>query len=267
MHGCRGWSSSSPRVRLLLVISGRWGVVVLAVAALVGCGGQLQAPSPALQPSEPSPVQQEPQQESPPAALPIPQPVQTLPNGMLRSGVASSGAYLANTVSASAASGATYVRRFVVQLETSLPESVDGAALRMYEILDSPRGWAGTHGIAFELVNEADQADLVIHLASPQTVDLACAALNTAGLWSCRLGPDIYLNVDRWFYATPTWADQSIDDYRSYLINHEVGHYIGFGHVGCPAVGAPSPVMQQQSIDLNGCLPNAWPDVTGERDG
>ena len=256
-----------PRVRLLLVISGRWGIVVLAVAALVGCGGQMEAPSPALQPSEPSPVQQEPQQESPPTALSIPQPVQTLPNGMLRSGVASSGAYLANTVSASAASGATDVRQFVVQLETSLPESGDGAALRMHEILNSPRGWAGTRGIAFELVSDAGQADLVIHLASPQTVDLACAALNTAGLWSCRLGPNIYLNVDRWFYGTPTWAGQPIDEYRSYLINHEVGHYLGFGHVGCPAVGAPSPVMQQQSIDLNGCLPNAWPDVTGERDG
>jgi len=255
-----------PRVRLLLVISGRWGIVVLAVAALVGCGGQMDAPSPALQPSEPSPVQQEPQQESPPTALSIPQPVQTLPNGMLRSGVASSGTYLANTVSAAAMSGATDVRQFVVQLETSLPESGDGAALRMHEILNSPRGWAGTHGSAFELVSDTDQADLVIHLASPQTVDLACAALNTAGLWSCRLGPNIYLNVDRWFYGTPTWAGQPIDEYRSYLINHEVGHYLGFGHVGCPAVGAPSPVMQQQSIDLNGCLPNAWPDVTGERD-
>ena len=238
---------------------------MLAVALLVGCGGQVSEPSPPLLSPEPSPssIKLAPEPEALPATLPIPSPVQTLPNGMLRSGVASSGEYLTNAVSAATVSGSNDVRRFVVQVETSLPESADGAALRIHEILDSPRGWAGTHGIAFELVNEADQ---VIHLASPQTVDLACAALNTAGLWSCRLGPDIYLNVDRWFYATPTWADQSIDDYRSYLINHEVGHYIGFGHVGCPAVGAPSPVMQQQSIDLNGCLPNAWPDVTGERD-
>ena len=251
------------------VSAGRWGIVVLAVALLVGCGGQVSEPSPPLLSPEPSPssIKLAPEPEALPATLPIPSPVQTLPNGMLRSGVASSGEYLTNAVSAATVSGSNDVRRFVVQVETSLPESADGAALRIHELLDSPRGWAGTHGIAFELVNEADQADLVIHLASPQTVDLACAALNTAGLWSCRLGPDIYLNVDRWFYATPTWADQSIDDYRSYLINHEVGHYIGFGHVGCPAVGAPSPVMQQQSIDLNGCLPNAWPDVTGERDG
>ena len=58
-----------------------------------------------------------------------------------------------------------------------------------------------------------------------------------------------------------------LDDYRAYMINHEVGHYLGFGHVTCPAAGSASPVMQQQSITLNGCEPNPWPDVTGEKNG
>ena len=36
-------------------------------------------------------------------------------------------------------------------------------------------------------------------------------------------------------------------------------HFIGLGHVGCPKEGAKAPVMMQQSIELGGCTPNAWP--------
>lgn len=197
---------------------------------------------------------------------PIPAPAQTLPDGMQRSGVASSGEFEANSIISATSHAVPDERLLVVEVETSVPESVDGAALLIHQTLESPRGWAGYRGVAFSLVSDAEQADLVIRLASPQTVDAACTTLDTAGLWSCRLGADIYLNADRWFYGTPTWAGQPIGEYRSYLINHEVGHYLGFDHVGCPAQGQLSPVMQQQSIALNGCLPNAWPDVTAERD-
>ena len=42
-------------------------------------------------------------------------------------------------------------------------------------------------------------------------------------------------------------------------MNHEVGHWLGLGHLDCPAPGGPAPVMRQQSIDLPGCAFNAWP--------
>ena len=38
-----------------------------------------------------------------------------------------------------------------------------------------------------------------------------------------------------------------------------MGHFLGLGHVECPAEGAPAPVMMQQSKGLNGCRANPWP--------
>ena len=38
-----------------------------------------------------------------------------------------------------------------------------------------------------------------------------------------------------------------LDAYRSYAVNHEVGHALGMRHQPCPASGAPAPVMMQQS--------------------
>ena len=64
-------------------------------------------------------------------------------------------------------------------------------------------------------------------------------------------------NSDRWLHATPTYDD--LAEYRAYMINHEVGHFLGHGHATCPADGSPASVMLQQSIDLQGCTPNAWP--------
>ena len=79
--------------------------------------------------------------------------------------------------------------------------------------------------------------------------------------WSCRVGPNVVINFNRWQGASASWnaSGGSLEDYRVMVINHEVGHWFGFGHANCGAAGQLAPVMQQQSIDLQGCKFNPWP--------
>ena len=40
---------------------------------------------------------------------------------------------------------------------------------------------------------------------------------------------------------------------------HEMGHFLGHGHVKCGQAGTPAPVMQRQTFGLEGCTRNSWP--------
>ena len=66
----------------------------------------------------------------------------------------------------------------------------------------------------------------------------------------------------RWAQGSRTYGDKAMVSYRQMLINHEVGHRLGHGHVNCRTPGALAPVMQQQtkSLDIDGikCKPNPW---------
>ena len=81
--------------------------------------------------------------------------------------------------------------------------------------------------------------------------------------YSCRVGKDVIINDDRWSSATASWnaAGGSLRDYRHMVINHEVGHFLG--HVDnvpvCAGAGQKAPLMQQQSMNLRGCVFNPWP--------
>ena len=97
-----------------------------------------------------------------------------------------------------------------------------------------------------------------VRLATPATVDAHCAPLQTAGTYSCRQGADVMINVRRWFQGAAE-SQLSLEDYRHYVISHEVGHALGHGHVACPGAGAVAPVMLQQTKGLDGCRPNPWP--------
>lgn len=126
--------------------------------------------------------------------------------------------------------------------------------------LADPRGWALDGDITFEDVDGTEQdPQLKVLLASPSAVERAAPVCSAA--YSCRVGDTTYINDERWRHATPTYraAGRSLQEYRAYVVNHEVGHFLGLGHRSCPGTGRPAPVMQQQSIRLSGCTTTVWP--------
>ncbi|GIF22464.1 lipoprotein [Paractinoplanes tereljensis] len=129
--------------------------------------------------------------------------------------------------------------------------------------LRDPRSWTGTGEWRLQRVGPADQADFTISLVTPKTRDALCDGA-ADGYTSCRSHDDVVINVARWVKGVPGYG-ASLDVYRQYVINHEVGHRLGQAHELCPAKGDPAPVMQQQTLGLHGCQPNPWPVRDGER--
>ncbi|MEU4390816.1 DUF3152 domain-containing protein [Kribbella sp. NPDC023855] len=146
-----------------------------------------------------------------------------------------------------------------VEIEEGL--SLNGAlvAAAIHKTLTDPRGWQALQPVSFERTDKVD-ADLRVIVATPTLTDKLCLPLDTGGEVSCRVENRVVLNAKRWVYAVPAYAGK-VDLYRSYLVNHEVGHALGHGHSTCPKPNTPAPVMMQQTKGLAGCLPNAWPTI------
>ena len=146
--------------------------------------------------------------------------------------------------------------RYRVEVERGLPYGAAEFAAAVDATLSDRRSWSGSG--SHPLVRVDGDADFRIVLASPETVDRLCAPLQTRGRVSCRNGFDVVINAWRWQRGAESFGDD-LAAYRHYVVNHEVGHALGFGHLPCPGRGQRAPVMLQQTVGLQGCLPNPWP--------
>jgi len=154
-------------------------------------------------------------------------------------------------------SGTGPVKRYLVEIEDGLAGDDDAFADFVERTLGDRRSWTHPGGLSLQRV-DSEPVDFRVTLASPDTVDRYCAPLDTNGYTSCYDGKGrALLNVLRWMTGVPWYVDQ-MTTYRQYMVNHEVGHALGHGHEHCPAAGALAPVMQQQTLGLQGCRRNAW---------
>ncbi|MER6531818.1 DUF3152 domain-containing protein [Streptomyces sp. NPDC001508] len=159
----------------------------------------------------------------------------------------------------SAEAGTGKALRYRVEVENGIEVSAADAAEEVERVLSDPRGWTADGHSAFRRVADGP-TDFVVRIATPGTVDDICGqyGLDTGGEVNCSVDRNVMVNLKRWELATPVYA-HDVTAYRALIINHEVGHFLGHGHVTCPGRGRPAPAMMQQIKGMHGCVPNVWP--------
>jgi hypothetical protein len=117
--------------------------------------------------------------------------------------------------------------------------------------LNSPDGWS-QDGYSFEQVDHNPR--VIIRLSSRKTVSNKCGFSDNL---SCAEigGHEIYLNSDRWFHGSRE-SKLSLENYRQYMVSHEMGHILGKEHKNCPCIGCHAPIMLQQTRGIGECIPN-----------
>ncbi|MFF7353087.1 DUF3152 domain-containing protein [Streptomyces filipinensis] len=161
--------------------------------------------------------------------------------------------------------GQKYTYRVDVEQGLGLDGELFAEAVQ--KTLNDDRSWGHGGTRTFERISSG-KPDFVITLASPGTTAEWCAKSGldtTEDNVSCDSAATerVMINAYRWAQGSKTYGDKKIYAYRQMLINHEVGHRLGHGHVTCQKNGELAPVMQQQTkfLDHDGihCLPNPWP--------
>ncbi|NKQ26463.1 DUF3152 domain-containing protein [Streptomyces galbus] len=159
-------------------------------------------------------------------------------------------------------------RKYTYRVDVEQGLGLDGAlfAQAVQTTLNDRRSWAHGGARTFERVSSG-KPDFVITLASPGTTAEWCAKSGldtTEDNVSCDSAATerVMINAYRWAQGSRTYG-AAIHAYRQMLINHEVGHRLGYAHVTCDKNGELAPVMQQQTkfLDHDGihCRPNPWP--------
>jgi hypothetical protein len=159
------------------------------------------------------------------------------------------------------------VVQYRVAVEDGVGVTADAFAVAVAVILGDARSWTAGRMLRLQRVAATEPAQFTIYLASPVTSEAMCREdwLETGGYTNCRLQDGrVVINSARWLTAVPDYG-APLETYQAYAVNHEVGHQLGFGHELCPEPGLPAPVMQQQTLGMDGCGANGWPYLAGQR--
>ncbi|HHW84184.1 MAG TPA: DUF3152 domain-containing protein [Actinomycetales bacterium] len=149
-----------------------------------------------------------------------------------------------------------------IRVEDGIGIDPDTFTEQVFDILNDPRGWGEIDGVSFARTDDPAAANATLTIASPASTEMLCGELPTRGYTSCGRVGAVNINAARWAHNADAFmaAGGSDEEYRAYLINHEVGHLLDHWHVHCGDEGQLAPVMLQQTLTLQGCVPNGWPN-------
>ncbi len=154
----------------------------------------------------------------------------------------------------------TYTVEIENGVDTSSFGGDEGFARMVTETLSNPKSWIHNPQFAFQRIDtvaDGAEPDFRVSLTSPMTVREGCGyeiEIETS-CYNPVYGPDaeprVFLNLARWVRgAVPFQGD--VGSYRQYLINHEIGHAIGYNaHEPCDKNGALAPIMMQQTFSTS----------------
>jgi ssRNA-specific RNase YbeY (16S rRNA maturation enzyme) len=96
------------------------------------------------------------------------------------------------------------------------------------------------------------EPDVHIRLSSEKTIKKECGF---EGL-SCAVlgGHNIYLNETNWTNGSKK-SGLSLQDYRKYVLTHEMCHILGYLHETCSGPNEKVSIMVQQTLGTGGCDP------------
>ncbi|MCW2602932.1 MAG: hypothetical protein JWN61_1067, partial [Pseudonocardiales bacterium] len=162
--------------------------------------------------------------------------------------------------------GAGPLRRYSIEAEDGIT-GIDLAmmAASIDTTLSDPRSWTAGGQFSLQRV-DSGPVDFRITLVSSLTVRTLCGyeeQIETS-CWAPNQNNRVVLNDSRWARGAMAYAND-LTTYRTYMVNHEVGHALGFGHEFSCRGDGKAPLMMQQTksvIDVNGatCQPNPWPN-------
>lgn len=117
------------------------------------------------------------------------------------------------------------------------------------------RGWLRSN-VRFRVAAKGTTPNFTVVLAQAKYLPTFSSVCSVK--YSCRAGRFVVINQNRWRLGSEFFPG-GLTEYRTMVVNHETGHWLGSGHEYCGKPGALAPVMQQQSKGMQGCKTNAFP--------